>query len=183
MNFLPIDLEYTKLQKKGWTFFACEFEEHESSKALGPDKISNLHLKHLGPAGLKYLTEIFNISVATSTIPTIWKCSVIIPLLKPEKEAVERFEPDLPPTRDKKMVQLLSPRSSVQGQFSQCDLDLEERQDRCTAVTSPILFNFIFLNYRHPLRGYFSSSTQTIFQCIAPAHLWSPSATSSTGTR
>ena len=59
------------------------------SKALGPDGISTLHLKHLGENGIKYLTQIFNISTSTSTIPEIWKTSAIIPLLKPKKPAEE----------------------------------------------------------------------------------------------
>ena len=62
-------------------------KKSKPSKALGPDKISTLHLKHLGTAGLNYLTDLFNISVTTSTIPAIWKCSTIIPLLKPKKPA------------------------------------------------------------------------------------------------
>ena len=41
------------------------------SKAIGPDNISNLHLKHLGKAGVKYITKIFNLSLKTSEIPTI----------------------------------------------------------------------------------------------------------------
>ena len=57
------------------------------SKALGPDKISTLHLKHLGPLGVRYLTDLFNISAKTSQIPAIWKTSTIIPLLKPNKPA------------------------------------------------------------------------------------------------
>ena len=61
----------------------------KASKAIGPDGISNLHLKHLGPAGISYLTEIFNLSTAKSQIPQIWKKSIIIPLLKPTKEADE----------------------------------------------------------------------------------------------
>lgn len=59
----------------------------KASKAAGPDNISNLHLKHLGPNGVKFLTTIFNKSINTSTIPDIWKKSVIIPLLKPNKPA------------------------------------------------------------------------------------------------
>jgi hypothetical protein len=59
----------------------------KASKAAGPDNITNLHLKHLGPNGIAFLTKIFNISVSTSTIPDIWKNSVIIPLLKPGKPA------------------------------------------------------------------------------------------------
>ena len=57
----------------------------KASKAAGPDNISNLHLKHLGPNGISYLTKIFNLSVSTSIIPDIWKNSIIIPLLKPNK--------------------------------------------------------------------------------------------------
>ena len=59
----------------------------KASKALGPDGISTVHLKNLGPNGIKYLTDIFNLSINTSTIPTIWKSSTIIPLLKPNKPA------------------------------------------------------------------------------------------------
>ena len=59
------------------------------SKAIGPDKISNLHLKHLGPKGLEYLTQIYNISMKTSGIPDIWKTSTIVPLLKPGKPSDE----------------------------------------------------------------------------------------------
>ena len=61
----------------------------KASKALGPDGISTLHLKHLGPSGLSYLTAIFNLSTSTSQIPQIWKTSTIIPLLKPAKPAEE----------------------------------------------------------------------------------------------
>ncbi len=38
----------------------------KASKAAGPDNISNLHLKHLGPNGLEYLTKIFNQSLASN---------------------------------------------------------------------------------------------------------------------
>ena len=59
----------------------------KASKAVGPDGISNLHLKHLGPAGIAYLTKIFNLSAATAKIPQIWKNSIVVPLLKPGKAA------------------------------------------------------------------------------------------------
>ena len=61
-------------------------KQAKASKAIGPDKISNLHLKHLGAEAIGYLTDIFNLSIKTSQIPQIWKCSVIIPLLKPGKD-------------------------------------------------------------------------------------------------
>jgi hypothetical protein len=59
------------------------------SKAAGPDNITNLHLKHLGPNGIKYLTRIFNLSMSTGIIPDIWKTSTIIPLLQPNKPSNE----------------------------------------------------------------------------------------------
>ena len=58
----------------------------KASKALGPDKISNLHLKHLGPKGITFLTDLFNLSSKTSHIPAIWKSSIIVPLPKPGKD-------------------------------------------------------------------------------------------------
>jgi hypothetical protein len=64
-------------------------KQAKSSKAIGPDGISNLHLKHLGPLGLEYLTNIFNLSLQHSKIPQIWKNSIIIPLLKPGKDPAE----------------------------------------------------------------------------------------------
>ena len=56
---------------------------------MGPDKIATIHLKHLGTAGIEYLTHIFNLSLKFSQIPDIWKMSKIIPLLKPGKDPTE----------------------------------------------------------------------------------------------
>ena len=58
----------------------------KASKAIGPDGMSNLHLKHLGPQGISYLTKIFNISLATGKMPSMWKKSLVIPLPKPGKD-------------------------------------------------------------------------------------------------
>ena len=57
-----------------------------NSKAFGPDKLTALHLKHLGPAGIKFLTRIINDSFLHNSIPSIWKTSNIIPLAKPGKD-------------------------------------------------------------------------------------------------
>ena len=59
------------------------------SKALGPDGISALHLKHIGPEGIKYLTRTINLSLNQCKIPSIWKSSTIIPLPKPGKDPGE----------------------------------------------------------------------------------------------
>ena len=49
-------------------------------------QISNIHLKHLGKAGIEYSTHIYNLSMSTAQLPTIWKTSIIIPLPKPGKD-------------------------------------------------------------------------------------------------
>ena len=61
----------------------------KNSKATGPDGISMIHMKHLGPKAIQLLTDTFNLSLKKSQIPAIWKSSIIIPLLKPGKPANE----------------------------------------------------------------------------------------------
>ena len=46
-----------------------------NTRAFGPDKLSIFHLKHLGSRGIKYLTALFNDSVTSCQIPSIWKSS------------------------------------------------------------------------------------------------------------
>jgi hypothetical protein len=60
-----------------------------NSKAFGPDEMTPIHLKHLGPAGIAYLTQLFNISIKNCRFPQIWKSSRVIPLLKPGKPSTE----------------------------------------------------------------------------------------------
>uniref|UniRef100_UPI002FDC07B6 hypothetical protein n=1 Tax=Streptomyces sp. IBSBF 2390 TaxID=2903533 RepID=UPI002FDC07B6 len=57
----------------------------KNSKAMGPDGISTIMLKHLGPTATKLMTHLFNLSVAKQKIPGIWKTAKIIPLPKPNK--------------------------------------------------------------------------------------------------
>jgi hypothetical protein len=58
-----------------------------NSTACGPDGLTTLHIKFLGPIGIAYLTTLYNLSVANANIPTIWKKAVIIPIPKPGKPA------------------------------------------------------------------------------------------------
>ena len=51
----------------------------------GPDHLNILHLKHLGPTGISYLCFLFNLSLASAVIPSIWKQAIIIALLKAGK--------------------------------------------------------------------------------------------------
>ena len=51
----------------------------------GLDKISNIHLKHLGHNAILAITQVFNHSWLYNSIPAIWKQTHVIPLLKPNK--------------------------------------------------------------------------------------------------
>jgi hypothetical protein len=64
-------------------------KKSKNSKAVGPDGLSPIMLKHLGPHGIRYLTSIYNKCVNKSIIPSLWKTGKIIPLLKPGKPAEE----------------------------------------------------------------------------------------------
>ena len=57
----------------------------KASKDLGPGKIASIHLKHLGPSGLRYVTHLINLSYRSFSIPALWETTRIIPLLKPNK--------------------------------------------------------------------------------------------------
>ena len=61
------------------------FQSTKPSKALGPDELSPLMLKHLGPKAHSYIARMFQTSLNTGVIPSIWKMARIIPLLKPGK--------------------------------------------------------------------------------------------------
>ena len=45
----------------------------KNSKALGPDNLSPVMVKNLGPHANNFLTNIFNICMKSSNIPSIWK--------------------------------------------------------------------------------------------------------------
>ncbi len=62
-------------------------KKSKNSKALGPDGLSPIMLKHIGPNAIEFLTNIFNKCLELSIIPNIWKTGKIIPLLKPGKPA------------------------------------------------------------------------------------------------
>jgi hypothetical protein len=52
---------------------------------VGPDGLTALHLKHLGPKGISYLTSLYNLSMAGADLPAVWKTANIVPILKPGK--------------------------------------------------------------------------------------------------
>ena len=57
-----------------------------NSEAFSPDKLGIFHLKNLGPRAIECITALFNLSVTTCQIPSIWKSSFIIPIPKSGKD-------------------------------------------------------------------------------------------------
>ena len=57
-----------------------------TSTAPGPDLLTIHHLRHLGPSGIAYLTELFNLSLRSANIPAIWKSATIVAIPKPGKD-------------------------------------------------------------------------------------------------
>ena len=60
----------------------------KSSTAIGQDWMCTLHLKKLAQGAIKYLTNIFNLSISTGQIPEIWHKAIIILILKPGKDNI-----------------------------------------------------------------------------------------------
>jgi hypothetical protein len=54
----------------------------KNSTATGPDGLTSLHLKNLGPSGIAYLTGLFNLSVRDAVVSAIWKKALVILVLK-----------------------------------------------------------------------------------------------------
>jgi hypothetical protein len=65
--------------------------QSSNSTATGPDGLASLHLKHLGPAAISYLTDLFNLSVRDVLVPAIWKSALVLPISKPGKSTDQGF--------------------------------------------------------------------------------------------
>jgi hypothetical protein len=61
-------------------------KQAKNSPAVGPDGLSALHLKHLGPIAIFALTKLINHSIQSNNIPQIWKNAITIPIPKPDKD-------------------------------------------------------------------------------------------------
>ena len=58
-----------------------------SSRVYGPDTLSIFHLKNLGPLATEHLTALYNDSLKSCRLPSIWKTSLVFPIPKPGKDS------------------------------------------------------------------------------------------------
>ena len=61
-------------------------KQSKNKNTTGPDNINIHHLKNLGPKAITHLTNTYNTSLKTNTIPRPWKLTNIIPIPKPGKD-------------------------------------------------------------------------------------------------
>ena len=59
-----------------------ELQALDTSKAIGPDEIPNKILKDFAHELARPITTLFNISLSTGILPSMWKTANIIPILK-----------------------------------------------------------------------------------------------------
>ena len=75
-----VDPSYRPFDVRG---VAVTIRKTSSSTAQGPDGLTMIHLHHLGPHGLAFLVELFNLSVAGINIPVIWGARTYNAIVRP----------------------------------------------------------------------------------------------------
>ena len=88
------DLKTSNALDRAYTPFtaaqtAAAIKSCKNSTAIGPNGLSNLHLKHVGARGIRFLTRLFILSVREACIPAIWKSATVVPVPKPGKSLDE----------------------------------------------------------------------------------------------
>ena len=58
-----------------------------NSRAYGPVSLSIYHLKNLGPLATEHLTALYNDSLGSCRLPSIWKTSLVILIPNPGKDS------------------------------------------------------------------------------------------------
>ena len=107
----------------------------KSSTAIGPDRMSTLHLKKLAQGAINYLTNIFNLSITTGQIPEIWHKVIIIPILKPGKDnnIGKNWRPiSLPCPATKTLEKLLLPKILTHIHFHPAHHGIRPKHSTCT---------------------------------------------------
>ena len=67
--------------------FTGAIKSCRNSRAYGPDSTSIFRLKKLGPPATEHLTSLYNDSLKSCRLPSIWKTSLVIPITKLGKDS------------------------------------------------------------------------------------------------
>ena len=60
---------------------------HHLHRAYDPEPLSIYHLKNLGPLATEHLTTLYNDSLKSCRLLSIWQTSLVIPIPKPGKDS------------------------------------------------------------------------------------------------
>ena len=66
----PLDRSYSPFSA---VMTAEAIKASRKSTAAGPNGLTPLHLRHLGPMGIRFLTRLLNLSVREACVPVIWR--------------------------------------------------------------------------------------------------------------
>ena len=61
-------------------------KQSKNNNSQGHDKLNCMHLKHISPVGLAFLTSMFKTALNNNIIPHTWKLANIVPIPKPNKD-------------------------------------------------------------------------------------------------
>ena len=72
-----------KLPKHTITLTTTQVQEaiqhSKNNNSVGPDNLSIMHLKHIGPLGLTFLTSMYTTALIKNIIPHMWKLAFTTP--------------------------------------------------------------------------------------------------------
>ena len=104
----------------------------KKSKALGPDRITPIHLHKTDPVEVSFFTKLVNFSRNSSVVPAPWKVGRVIPLPKPglEPEQKKSYRP----------ISLLSPVAKLVEKTARL-------QEVCSIKRSPTWIQEIEIHY------------------------------------
>ena len=63
--------------------FTSAIKSCRNSRVYGPDSLSIFHFKNLGLLATEHLTTLYNDSLKSCRLPSIWKTSLVIPIPNP----------------------------------------------------------------------------------------------------
>ena len=67
--------------------FTSAIKSCRNSRTNGPDSLIIFHLKNLGPLVTEHLTTLYNYSLKSYRLPSIWMTSLVIPIHKPGEDS------------------------------------------------------------------------------------------------
>ena len=82
-----VSKDVKRMTLEGAESFTSALRICRSSRAYGPDSLNIFQLKNLGPLDTEHLTPLYNASLKSCCLPSIWNTSLVIPIPKTGKDS------------------------------------------------------------------------------------------------